>query len=239
MKKLIVVCVAILMFCCTGFATAGITTGVYVDSMPLNFTSLSETNPAGMWYQIEHWAAAEKAAIMAGTFVDMANGTYPGTHTISIDDDVLTVTGSASAYGKAIMWSFLLKTDEAVNIQVREACTYTFVQGGTTSIWDDVAGAWLAGSSTMAWQSIYNANPYGVNIPLAAGGNIYQGWWEYMDSTSSLLPDLTAINYYVEYSTNQGGTWVPGASGSVSVIPEPATICLIGLGVLGLLRKKQ
>jgi hypothetical protein len=220
----------IAVFCWAGFATAAITTNIYVDSLLLDFTTLSETDPAGMWYQIEHGASAMEAAIDAGTFENMEHGTYSGTHNISVYDDVLAVTGNTSASGKAIMWFFDLKTDVAMTIQVREACTYTFNENGTSYVWDDVAGAWLTGGSTMTWQSIYNSSPYSVNIPLNAGDVVRQGWWEYINAANSWSAShLTTINYYVEYSADGGATWVPAASDAVNVVPEPATLLVWSL----------
>ncbi len=237
MKKLVTICAV--LFLATA-ASAGITASIYVDSMSLNYTSSSETVSTGMWYQIEHWASTAESAVKNGTFVDMSNGTYPGTHSISVYDDVVATSGS-SGVGKAVVWLFDLKTDAAATVQIRELCTYTYVDNGTTYTYDDVDGALITGSiDSAAWQSIYNSSPYSTSITLSAGDNVYEGWWDYINATDTWsLSHLTAINYYVEYSTNSGSTWVLAASDVVNVVPEPATMCLLGLGGLALLKKRK
>ena len=125
MKKLITICAAVLvvasMLCYSGFATASVTTNVYVDSMSLDYTTfLPETAPNGMWYQIEHWASTAEAKVAGGTFVNMSNTAYPGTTNMSIYDSVVKTSGTTAATGKAIVWLFDITTDTDINsIRIR------------------------------------------------------------------------------------------------------------------------
>jgi hypothetical protein len=88
-------------------------------------------------------------------------------------------------------------------------------------------------TSGSVWSSFYTAEGTFEGF---FGGNIGAGQWTYMVSGEIIpQPSFQFLYVYVPGLTSVTDIWV----GENCVIPEPATISLLGLGVLSLLRRKR
>lgn len=68
------------------------------------------------------------------------------------------------------------------------------------------------------------------------GGSIGNGLWTYFVSGEIIpQPDFVNLQVHVPGMTNVTNIW----AGENCLVPEPATVCLLGLGALGLLRKRR
>jgi hypothetical protein len=170
-----------------------------------------------------------KPAVQLGTFVDMANGTYPATKNISINDEIIDMSSSSTGTGKALFFIFDLATDvrDASNFKVRELFTTSYTYGTFDQVGNDITIGGV-GSSAAAWQLIY-----GIDNPTLATGHVYEGYWQYWDKTADIgyYPYETSTGLSVEYSTDGGTTWSDPTSLTLNVVPEPTTV-LAGLLLL-------
>jgi hypothetical protein len=87
-------------------------------------------------------------------------------------------------------------------------------------------------TSGSVWSSFYTAEGTFEGF---FGGNVGAGLWTYMVSGEIIpQPSYQELYVYVPGLTSVTDIWV-----GENCVPEPATISLLGLGVLGLLRRKR
>lgn len=235
MKKIVTICAvffaASVLFCC-GSAKATTTVSIYADSLTVNSSS-------PIWSQVNTWALAQKAKVLSSTpIINMADGSYPGTTTMPISDDLVDMinSGTETGSGKVLAFFFDVATDfrDAANFKVSQLFTQTFTDGTGTYLYDENWNNLTTNFNNAAWIAIGGIN----NL---SSGHVMQGyywWWDRTADVSSYAYE-TAASLFVKYSTDGGANWSTPESLTVTVIPEPATMSLIGLGIVGLLRKRK
>ena len=76
-----------------------------------------------------------------------------------------------------------------------------------------------------------------VSASLFGKGSAFNLYVSTGDESSSMLSDFYSTGGFSSFNVPEGVTWI--SDSGVFLIPEPATICLLGLGGLGLLRRRK
>ncbi len=159
---------------------------------------------------------------------------------------LIMVLGMASA-ANAVIIEVDGQTADAVNIGETAVITvvsedasswlgYILVDAGSPGVLSDITNLDAAGN--MADFSPYSddyGTGYEFNVAMSPGGDpaIAVGYQFTMTFSGALLDETSTISLYVDPDVT------PAASVVVTVIPEPMTILLLGLGGLFLRRRKQ
>jgi hypothetical protein len=228
MKKLLVVCVAASLILCCGFAKATTSVSIYADSLNVNSSS-------AIWQQVYNWSVAEAAKIRSATpIINMENGTYPGTTTMPIDDELVDMINWSNEIGsgKCLVFIFDVATDVTSPTDFRVEQLFTQTLGDTT--YDQSNNDVTANLDAAQW----------INIGLGTdpiNGHVIQGYYCWWDRTADtkVYSNIADSSLFVRYSTDAGATWSTPESLTVTVIPEPMTMSLLALGAIAALRKRK
>jgi len=161
---------------------------------------------------------------------------------------LMLVLGISSA-ANAVIIEVDGQTADAVNIGETATITvvsedasswlgYIIVEAGNPGALSDITNLDAAGdiASATAYSEVDWGTGYELNVSMSPGGEpaIAVGSQFTMTFSGALLDETSTISLYVdpEYGT-------PVASVAVTVVPEPMTILLLGLGGLFLRRRKQ
>ena len=158
---------------------------------------------------------------------------------------IVSVNGGADAY-------YWIGGDPSWGTQFVGANLGSIVQGQTLEIGADMrywadgtvdrdGGAYYRTIDNTGYQEVIWTQTY-------LGGNDYQGTVASSDNVASGLGvgTHTLTVWAKSWGTTQGDSWLNGATGenysatfSVTAIPEPTTLVLVGLGVAGLLAYRR
>ncbi|MFW6153742.1 MAG: PEP-CTERM sorting domain-containing protein [Planctomycetota bacterium] len=156
------------------------------------------------------WDSAETGPAWLDPAQDAANDYFWQSQGSSVDDTVsMVVTLKGLTPGAA--YTVELISSHNTTAQSFRGCY-------------DINGAFFDGSSTGTWN--FKTDGY------EDGG--WMTWTEIVADTEGQLV-LTATPIYTDSGWNKGGVRV----NAMSVVPEPATMALLGMGALGLLRRRR
>jgi len=197
------------------------------------------------------WWTLAKADVVAGTFTNMRTGMYPGTTEADPYDEIVY---STMDLGKRLHWIYWLPGETVAGLdglfEVKwvidwEGDAWTYEGGGWAldgpdvgwtqpSSWEDYSGGVIGSLGFAWWATDDEAEPFDT------GGSLYDEV-DQADIDALRLVVLDAQTYatgMVRYRIDENSPW-ECTSFNIQVVPEPTTICLLGLGGLALLRRKR
>lgn len=241
MRRVLVLCAVVLLV--AGVVPAGASTiALYVDSAP------NATYGA--------WKTASYPSVVAGTFTNMAGGTFPGTLKADPLDLIVYSTGDL---GKRLAWIYWLPGQTVAGLtghfQIRDVVD-----------WDGEAWTydWNTGNQVLATPDAGWTEPASwINYAGGVIGAFSDAWWatddEALPFTTDASPynevnaaDIAALRQQVMLHDtywrgevrllDDAGNVVQTQSLQVDVVPEPATMSLFGFGlasVVAAVRRKS
>lgn len=180
------------------------------------------------------WRTAAFADVVAGTFVNMRNGTFPGTTTFAPQDAIVYSTGDL---GKRLHWIYWIPGETVAsitgNFQVKNVADWDGVAYAGGSVEDGPEIGWATPSSWINYTDPSSGQVLGV---IGTFGN---AWWATgtPEAIQAQAADMYQYQTYwigeVRWRDTSGSSWTVQEM-ELQLVPEPITMAGLMLGIGGL-----
>jgi len=247
MRKLLTVAVAIAMMAASALPSLG-SVSLYVDSAP---NALGSAKFAAWWTQA-------KADVVAGTFTDLRNGTYPGKPWIAPSDEIAYSTGDL---GKRLNWIYWVPGATTAGLNNNFQVKWTIDWGGMAMTGDWATATFALDGPEVGWTQPASWEAYNNGVI----GTFDFAWWAnddmawpydtkgdpYDETNQADIDALREAVFHaqtyalgqVRYRDSENDPWQYSSIQDI-VGPEPAPIIVwsllgaLGIGVVWWRRKR-
>lgn len=217
------------------FPTFATNISLYADSAP-NVYGSSNWTP---------WWNQTKSDVVAGTFVNMRTGTYPGTKYIDPYDEIVYSTGDL---GKRIHWIYWIPGKTKASLDKLFQVKWVIDWDGSDWTYDWSAMDWIEDGPEAGWVQPRSWEDYSGGVI----GSFGFAWWAADDDAepfdtdgkpynetnqadidalrSQVFQYQTYANGLIRYRESEGSDW-QYQNLKLEVIPEPSSMMLIGAGL--------
>ena len=159
---------------------------------------------------------------------------------VTFSYDVRSRRGAAALGGKASALRVLNENGDTI-VNISYSCT---ASAGRLQVWDVSTSGWLVLTDTLAGSSLnlpsamehIDVTMGAAGFEITANGNVLTPYIMGYNSTNGT--QVSAIKFFGVHGDSLSGAWYDNIS-VTSVIPEPATLGLVGVACAGLLAARR
>ena len=220
----------------------GATVYLYADTAP-NVYGSPDWDP---------WWSATKSDVVSGTFVNMRSGRYPGHDWMDPYEEIVY---STMDLGHRLHWIYWIPGESMSSLADRFQVRWVVDWDGVSYTYDLTTYSLIEATPDNGWVTPAHWEDYDDGTHQGVIGTFGFAWWAYDDLADPLSTDLNPYNEVdmadvdalraevfrfqtfalgqARIRENATSDWVV-VNRNIQVVPEPATIFLVGSGLLGL-----